>query len=160
MRVHPRRPLRGDHTAVGARYRAVASGGSTLTYFEVDPATEFPEHSHCSEQTTMVLTGRLRFRFAAGVVVLGPGEAVTIPAGVPHAVSSLGEAVTAVDTWFPALPTEELPASRGVPLGGSADGDPPAVGDPEEARPSAVTTRGGCSAEAAERRPAAAGPGR
>jgi len=78
---------------------------SMLTYFELEPGTCFPEHSHESEQITLVLSGELVFAIGDDEVVVGPLEAIAIPGNVPHAVRCV-DAVVAVDAWAP--PPERL----------------------------------------------------
>ena len=45
----------------GARMWAVGLENAELTYFEVEPHSRFDEHSHESEQITLVLEGELCF---------------------------------------------------------------------------------------------------
>ena len=96
-------PLRAD--VPGARFFEISLERSMLTYFELEPGTSFSEHSHESEQITLVLSGNLVFEIGGEEVVVGPQEAIAIPENVPHAVRSV-DTVVAVDAWSP--PPERL----------------------------------------------------
>ncbi len=100
-------PLQAD--VPGARFFEVSLNQSMLTYFELEPGAWFPEHSHESEQITLVLSVNLRFEIGGEEVVVGPQEAIAIPSNVPHSVKSL-DAVVAVDAWAP--PPERLHSRR------------------------------------------------
>lgn len=114
-RYYPASALELTPDVPGARYFAVALERSMLTYFEVAPDSEFPEHRHPSEQITMVLSGKLLFRIGGEEILVGPGEVIAVPADVPHAVISLDQPVTAVDAWSPPRRSfvRARPASRG-----------------------------------------------
>ena len=87
----------------GARMWAVSLERTQLTYFEVQPNSRFEEHSHESEQITMVLSGELFFEVNEGRVCVGEGEVIAIPANVPHAVFTGESPVRAVDAWSPVM---------------------------------------------------------
>ncbi len=95
-------PLRPD--VPGARMWAVELEHVMMTYFEVDPGTRFERHQHEGEQITSVVEGELLFEIDGAVVRVGPGEAIAIPAGVPHAVFTLDRAAKAYDSWSPPFP--------------------------------------------------------
>jgi quercetin dioxygenase-like cupin family protein len=103
-RYYPASELQLEPDVPGARFFAVALRHAMLTYFEVEAGAEFPEHEHESEQITLVLSGRLRFRIADDEILVGPGEVIALPGHVRHAVSSLDEPVRAVDAWSPVRP--------------------------------------------------------
>ncbi len=60
-----------------------------------------PEHAHEHEQVANVLEGRLSFRIGPETEVVGPGESVIVPSGVPHAVEALEDTVV-LDVFAPA----------------------------------------------------------
>lgn len=92
-------PLRSN--VPGAKMWAVALEKSMLTYFEMEPNTVFPEHSHEAEQITLVLDGELTFSFDGKQVALKAGDVVTIPSNAKHSVSTGKEECRAVDAWSP-----------------------------------------------------------
>jgi amino-acid N-acetyltransferase len=96
-------PLRPD--VPGARMWAMGLEHVLMTYFEVDPGSRFERHQHEGEQITSVVDGELLFEIDGAVVRVGPGEAIAIPAGTPHAVFTLDRAAKAFDSWSPPFPT-------------------------------------------------------
>ncbi len=85
----------------GATMWAVALEKSMLTYFELEPNTQFPEHSHEAEQITLVLEGELTFAFEGRTVVLGKGDVIALPSNTIHSVSTGRAQCKAVDAWSP-----------------------------------------------------------
>lgn len=84
----------------GFRARFVHSESMTLAYWSVDAGAELPRHAHPQEQVASVLEGRFELEVDGRTAVLGPGQVVVIPSGVPHG----GRALTAcrmVDVWHP-----------------------------------------------------------
>lgn len=85
----------------GARRWAVALKKAMLTYFEIQPRSVFPPHSHASEQITMVLRGTLYFKVKRTVTAVRQGEVIAVPSSVSHAVFTKERAVIAIDAWSP-----------------------------------------------------------
>jgi len=59
-----------------------------------------PRHSHPNEQVTLLLDGRLLFRFDDGETEIAAGAALQIPGGAPHEVISLEDSF-AIDVFSP-----------------------------------------------------------
>jgi quercetin dioxygenase-like cupin family protein len=62
-----------------------------------------PQHAHENEQITYVLEGALKFWLGADgaeVVVVGPGEVLTIPSNLPHKAEALEDTLD-VDVFSP-----------------------------------------------------------
>jgi quercetin dioxygenase-like cupin family protein len=72
-----------------------------LTYFEVEPHTCFPAHSHPGEQITTVTEGELFFELEGRTLAVTAGEAIAIPPGIVHAVFTGAHAARAFDAWSP-----------------------------------------------------------
>lgn len=87
----------------GVEMWAVALEKTMLTYFTVEANASFPEHSHESEQITLVLSGELYFKLQGRVHRVGEGEVIAIPANLPHAVYTMGNPARAVDAWSPVM---------------------------------------------------------
>ena len=85
----------------GAMMWAVGLEKSMLSYFEMAPDTQFPDHSHEAEQITLVLEGELTFVSGGTTVSLGPGEVIAIPSNVMHSVRTGDRPCKAVDAWSP-----------------------------------------------------------
>ncbi len=101
IRVYTGESLHLKQDVRGAGMWAVALEKSMLTYFELDPDTQFPEHSHESEQITLVLEGELTFAFAGKSVNLKKGDVIAIPSNATHSVSTGSLPCKAVDAWSP-----------------------------------------------------------
>lgn len=55
-----------------------------LSFLDLAPGCEIPEHSHPHEQAGVVLEGALRFRIGDEERMAGPGDAFVIPPNVAH----------------------------------------------------------------------------
>ncbi len=85
----------------GAKMWAVGLEKAMLTYFEMEPGTKFPEHSHEAEQITMILEGELTFAYDGKTVTLKSGDVIAIPSNKVHSASTGGKPCKAVDAWSP-----------------------------------------------------------
>ena len=101
VKIYPKDQLTLRSNVPGAKMWAVALENSMLTYFEMEPKTVFPEHSHESEQITMILDGELTFVLENRQVTMKTGDVVAIPSNVKHRVWTGEEACRAVDAWSP-----------------------------------------------------------
>ena len=73
-----------------------------LSFLELEPGCEIPEHSHPHEQAGLVLSGLLRFRIGDEERVAGPGDAFIIPGNVVHwGVVEGDEMVKVLDIFSP-----------------------------------------------------------
>ena len=68
----------------GYRARFIHTDHTTHAYWEIDPDKPLPEHSHPHEQTVNVLEGTIELVVDGESYVLGPGDVLHIPGGVPH----------------------------------------------------------------------------
>jgi len=75
----------------GIWLRTVHGEKMTISYWEFDPQTDLPEHSHPHEQIAMLQEGRFVLTVEGESRELQLGEAVVIPPNVPH----YGHAITA-----------------------------------------------------------------
>lgn len=72
-----------------------------LTFFDFEPGSVVPEHSHAHEQITYVVRGGMRFTLGDETRTLHAGDGVTIPPGIPHGAVVLDEPTLAIDAWYP-----------------------------------------------------------
>ncbi len=110
VKVYRRDSLPMRPNVPGAEMWAVALEKSMLTYFELEPKTVFPVHSHEAEQITLVLEGELHFSFEGKTVTLGAGDVVAMPSNVEHGATTGNAPCRAVDAWSPpraGFPTPE-----------------------------------------------------
>lgn len=65
--------------------------GYRVSRYVYPPGTRFDEHTHAVDKIDAVVSGRFRMRVADREVLLGPGDAVAVPAGTPHTAEVVGE---------------------------------------------------------------------
>jgi quercetin dioxygenase-like cupin family protein len=61
----------------------------TFAYYAIEAGAEVHSHEHAQEETWHVLDGELEFTLSEVTRVLGPGQAVVVPAGETHRVRAL-----------------------------------------------------------------------
>ena len=93
--------LKSKQVAEGARVKSVYSEKTMITFFEFEPGSSVPMHSHENEQITYVLEGELEFNLNGNIKVLKKGEGVIVPANVEHCARILDKPAKALDSWHP-----------------------------------------------------------
>jgi quercetin dioxygenase-like cupin family protein len=93
--------LRSTEMLPGVLRRAVYLDNVMLTFFEFEPGSVVPEHSHPHEQISYVFEGALEFKLGDEVRVLRAGEGACCPSGVPHSATVLDEPTKVIDAWHP-----------------------------------------------------------
>jgi quercetin dioxygenase-like cupin family protein len=73
--------------------KVVADEGRTLVRSYLKKGALVPVHTHAGEQRIRVLQGSLAVVTAGARVTLGEGGELSIPAGAPHEVEALDDAV-------------------------------------------------------------------
>jgi len=86
----------------GAQMWAVGLAKAMMTYFELEPNTILPKHSHEAEQITMVMDGELTFVFQENEITLKSGDVIAIPSNAIHSAFTGNKPCKAVDAWSPA----------------------------------------------------------
>ena len=86
----------------GLTARAVSGDGAMLTYIELEPNTNVPEHSHPNEQTGILLRGSVTFTIGDETKELRPGAMWVIPGGVAHSVVVGPDASVIAELFAPA----------------------------------------------------------
>ena len=102
-RYYPKEELTLKNVVKGANMWGVALEKSLLTYFEVEPNSQFAMHSHESEQITLILEGELYFDVNDTTICVKKGEVIALPSNVPHAAFTKKNPVKAVDAWSPVM---------------------------------------------------------
>ncbi len=103
IKVYRKMGLPLKPSVTGAKMWAVGLEKSMLTYFEMEPNTVFPEHSHEAEQITLILEGELTFAYESERVTLKAGEVIAIPSNVKHSAHTGMAPCKAVDAWSPLM---------------------------------------------------------
>jgi len=87
----------GPLTELGLR-RKIESRGFRVNRYVYPPGTSFPTHTHEVDKMDAVVSGQFRITMPDGAVILGPGDAVAISAGVKHSAEVVDEkAVVSLD---------------------------------------------------------------
>jgi quercetin dioxygenase-like cupin family protein len=81
----------GELTETALRAKIEAQGYSVSRYV-YSPGTHFPEHTHSVDKIDAVLSGQFELVVAGVRVVLGAGDWIAVPRGVPHIATVLGDA--------------------------------------------------------------------
>ena len=97
--------LPGTEMSSGVVRRTVYLEQTMMTFFEFEPGSVFPEHSHPHEQIAYVVQGAIEFCLGGETRVLRAGDGVCCPSGMPHGVVVLDEPTVVLDVWYP--PREE-----------------------------------------------------
>jgi quercetin dioxygenase-like cupin family protein len=111
---HTEREIRNPRTGQRMRFlhTTADTDGGLLRIETVNPPTGVaePEHTHPQQESRAeVISGTLRFVVDGEERRLGPGEAITIPAGTPHYFVNDGEENTvSIQEFRPALRTAEF----------------------------------------------------
>jgi|ERR1043166_1027875 quercetin dioxygenase-like cupin family protein len=78
--------------------RKLERSGYAVSCYTYAPGTHFPEHTHGVDKVDAVVSGRFRLEIEGESVVLGPGEWIDVPRGVPHTATVVGDdAVVSLD---------------------------------------------------------------
>lgn len=74
-----------------------------------NPADHSEQEVHPMEQIDVILAGRMKYVVDGRELILGPGEALGIPGGVPHSAIAL-EHTTMIEVFtpIPNFPTNEI----------------------------------------------------
>ncbi|TWT09321.1 cupin domain-containing protein [Planomicrobium sp. CPCC 101079] len=94
------------------RKTAKDTNGTLLEIESFNPpsASSEPEHVHPKQESSAeVISGKLHFDINGNVQIIGPGEKVVIPPGVPHHFWNEGpEEARSIQRFSPALNTESF----------------------------------------------------
>jgi quercetin dioxygenase-like cupin family protein len=85
----------------GLTAREVSGSEAMLTYIELEPNKDVPEHRHRHEQTGILLRGSVTFTIGAETKELTPGALWVIPGETPHNVSVGPEGAVIVELFAP-----------------------------------------------------------
>jgi quercetin dioxygenase-like cupin family protein len=80
--------------------RYITGDGATVARFELSAGGIVPMHSHPQEQISVVLSGRLEFRFPNALETVSANEVIQIPGGLPHEVRTIEDALV-IDVFNP-----------------------------------------------------------
>ena len=67
------------------------SQGYRVARYVYPPGTVFPDHKHGVDKIDAVVAGRFRLIIGGHIAMLGPGEWASVPRGVAHNATVLGD---------------------------------------------------------------------
>lgn len=98
MRVERWDSARDGSLSESALRKKLEHMGFSVTRYVYPPGTEFPSHTHDRDKMDAVVSGQFQITMGEKRVVLGPGDAVHVPAGVVHSAEVVGDsAVVSLD---------------------------------------------------------------
>ncbi len=100
MKVYRWSEIAKEQMNAGTVRQVIHSERMTVARVHLSKGGVVPEHSHPSEQMTMLERGRLRFTIEGESTVLEPGDILHIPSDARHQVEALEDSV-AVDLFAP-----------------------------------------------------------
>jgi quercetin dioxygenase-like cupin family protein len=71
--------------------RRLEAEGYTVARYDYPPGTCFRDHTHAFDKKDAVLGGRFLIRAAGREFLLGPGDALPVPAGTIHSAEAVGD---------------------------------------------------------------------
>lgn len=74
----------------GLKRKVVTGKNLMLVLYEIEPGTEFPEHSHPHEQMGYVIEGEAEFKIGNEKAVIKTGDIFHVPSNVPHCAKVVG----------------------------------------------------------------------
>jgi quercetin dioxygenase-like cupin family protein len=76
--------VKGKEIVPGLFGRFVHGNTMTLSFVDIQPGAQLPEHSHPHEQITYLIEGELEMVIGGEKMLLTPGMIHVIPGNVPH----------------------------------------------------------------------------
>ena len=92
--------VKGKELVPGLYGRFVHGESMTLSFVDIQPGTQMPEHSHPHEQITYLMEGELEMVIGGEKMVLTPGMVHVIPGNTPHSAYAR-TAVKVLDAFSP-----------------------------------------------------------
>ncbi|HEY6330448.1 MAG TPA: cupin domain-containing protein [Blastocatellia bacterium] len=78
--------------------RRLEAQGFSVTRYDYPPGTVFPNHTHGIDKKDAVVKGRLLITATGQRFMLGPGDSLSVPAGMVHSAEVIGdETVVSLD---------------------------------------------------------------
>jgi quercetin dioxygenase-like cupin family protein len=76
--------VKGKEIVPGLYGRFVHGENITLSFVEIEPGADLPEHSHPHEQITYIIEGELDMVIGGSTMLLTAGMVHVIPGNTPH----------------------------------------------------------------------------
>jgi quercetin dioxygenase-like cupin family protein len=92
--------VKGKEIVPGFFGRFIHGDTMTLSFVDIQPGAQLPEHSHPHEQITFIMEGELDLTIGGKKMLLTPGMVHVIPGNVPHSAYAR-TAVKVMDAFSP-----------------------------------------------------------
>lgn len=106
-------------------YAATGAQSSAVVYFEIEPGHYLGTHTDSAEEIVLVLAGTVEASLGDKTGQLSAGQAVLIPAMVPHGVRNIGTEKARCIGFFAAAVVESQFDQPVMPFGTQQLGTPP-----------------------------------
>jgi quercetin dioxygenase-like cupin family protein len=83
-------PARDGEVSEAALRQRLEADGYFVHRYTYSPGTSFPEHTHDVDKIDAVISGQFEIVLAGQRAVLGPGDWIAVPRGVPHTATVIG----------------------------------------------------------------------
>jgi quercetin dioxygenase-like cupin family protein len=105
-------------------YAATGNQSTAVVYFAIEPGHYLGTHTDSAEEIVLVLSGRVEASLGQEKGPLSAGQAVLIPAMVPHGVRNIGEETARCVGFFSAAAVESTFDRPVLPFGEATVGTP------------------------------------
>jgi quercetin dioxygenase-like cupin family protein len=106
-------------------YAATGNESSSVVYFEIEPGHYLGNHTDSAEEIVLVLSGTVEASLGDEAGLLSAGQAVLIPAMVPHGIRNIGNETARCVGFFSAAIVVSNFDQPMMPLGTRTVGTPP-----------------------------------
>jgi quercetin dioxygenase-like cupin family protein len=106
-------------------YVATGNQSSSVVYFEIEPGRYLGRHTDSAEEIVLILSGTVEASLGDATGQLSAGQAVLIPAMVPHGVRNIGDETARCVGFFSAAIVESVFDQPLMPFGTQQVGTPP-----------------------------------
>jgi quercetin dioxygenase-like cupin family protein len=106
-------------------YAATGNQSSAVVYFEIEPGHYLGSHTDSAEEIVLILSGTVEASLGDQTGQLSTGQAVLIPAMVPHGVRNIGDETARCVGFFAAAIVESTFDRPLMPFGTQNVGTPP-----------------------------------
>jgi quercetin dioxygenase-like cupin family protein len=106
-------------------YAGTGNQSSSVVYFEIEPGRYLGRHTDSAEEIVLILSGTVEASLGDQTGQLSAGQAVLIPAMVPHGVRNIGDETARCVGFFSAAIVESTFDRPLMPFGTQKVGTPP-----------------------------------
>jgi quercetin dioxygenase-like cupin family protein len=91
MSVRRWNPATDGELSEKALRRKLEAAGYIVSRYTYPPGTSFPEHTHGVDKIDAVVSGRFELVVEGVTAILGAGDWIAVPRGVPHTATVVGD---------------------------------------------------------------------